>query len=273
MSGLTIGEKYTFVWFNGDWDGNDNPASATVKLTINGITSQTYTRDRHRIFMFDYIPTATSIDVIFQDGGTGTPHFYGFANGVDLRGLKIYGAPALTTDNSAPFVIVEEEDNGYFELKRKRDEPGDTNVRDVSIAYDADTISNAITEKTTGFTTDAGSIAQYGRLEENITADGGISESVTKALDIKKSSTAQVDIDPLVDDFFFATVGDKLQANIDLGNNITVYSGPVYVTEISVRGEGLKDVKAKVSNGTIYTKNLLETMKEYNERIKRLELQ
>lgn len=45
------------------------------------------------------------------------------------------------------------------------------------------------------------------------------------------------------------------------------------MTEISVRGEGLKDVKAKVSNGTIYTKNLLETIKEYNERIKRLELQ
>jgi hypothetical protein len=106
--------------------------------------------------MFDYIAESTSVNVTFEkDGGASSPHFYGFANGVDLRGLKIYGAPVFVEDNNAPFVIVDTQENGYFELKRKRDEPGDTNVRDVSIAYDADTISNAITEKTTGFTTDA----------------------------------------------------------------------------------------------------------------------
>lgn len=162
--------------------------------------------------------------------------------------------------------------SNYYLLKRRYDEPGDRNVRDRNVVYDADTIANAVTEKSTGFTTDAGSIATFGRIEENIVVDGGVASSISSVLDARKGSVKQVEIEPDVEDFFYSSIGDKVQAEIDGGNDIAKYTGPVYVLEKIVSGQDLKNVRSKVSSGTVYTPTLLETIKEYNARIARLEL-
>jgi hypothetical protein len=57
-----------------------------------------------------------------------------------------------------------------------------------------------------------------------------------------------VEIQPIVEDFFFSQVGDKLQAEIDNGTDIGLYTGSVYVLEKKVKGMDLKDVTGKVSS-------------------------
>jgi hypothetical protein len=74
----------------------------------------------------------------------------------------------------------------YYLLKRRHDEPADRNVKDFQVTYDADTIANAVTEKSTTFSTDVGSITTFGRIEENIVVDGGVAGSIASILDARK---------------------------------------------------------------------------------------
>jgi hypothetical protein len=54
--------------------------------------------------------------------------------------------------------------------------------------------------------TDATSIGNYGRLEENITPDGSASVALADTLAKKKDLAQLIEVDPSIDDFFFADV-------------------------------------------------------------------
>lgn len=88
------------------------------------------------------------------------------------------------------------------------------NIKSARVVLDGDQLTNAVFGKTVGFSTDAGSITQYGRVERFVTGDGSEATLIADTLDKNKELLKQIELDPSVQDFFFANIGDIVAVNI-----------------------------------------------------------
>ena len=95
-------------------------------------------------------------------------------------------------------------------------EPNDRNVLDFEVLSSADDIANAVFCKNTGFSTDASSVAKYGRIE-HIVSNSDVSESseVASQLAGRKDGIVTVELEPDIQDFSFADIGDLVAVYLD----------------------------------------------------------
>lgn len=176
---------------------------------------------------------------------------------------KLLMAQSIWVDRTVP--------PNYYLFKRDRTDENDRNIINWSIWYDSKTITTAVTETShTWFVTDAGAIAEFWYIEENIVVDTDRSMTLASELAKKKDSTRQVTVEPKINDFFFADIGDKVAVQINWGNDIAFYEWSSIVVEKSIRNTN--EPTATLSNSNIYTKNVLDRIKSFGERISRLEL-
>lgn len=157
----------------------------------------------------------------------------------------------------------------YFQLKWNVQDPLERNIAEATITTDAWQLINATFEKTAGFQIDQESINTYGRIEESISADGNPTVALQETLTTKASGARVLELSPIIQDFFTVNIWDLLAVHIDAGNEIMTYTGSVQVLQ------KLQDTRGKVrlivSTSTTRIPTLLETIREQEKRIKKLE--
>lgn len=162
----------------------------------------------------------------------------------------------------------------YFEFKRDYLEPNDRNVVDFAVIRNADERANAIQGKTAVFQEDAPSIAEYGRIEDTLTnSDRNEAVEIAEQLQTRKDGLIKVTIEPSVQDFAFADVGDILDVSLDAGNELGRYSDIAKVYEKRIEFGELVKIRVKLSETKPYTEDLLEVIRSTIGRVERLELQ
>lgn len=159
----------------------------------------------------------------------------------------------------------------FYQLKWNSSDPLERNIAKATISTDAWQLTNAPFEKTVWFQTDSSSIESYGRVEETITADGSPTVALQDTLESKASLAKIIDIDPKVKDFFAVNVWDRLSVDINAGNDIMTYYGTVHVLQKTQDRRGV--VKLLVSSSTVKVPTLLETIRNHEKSIKKLQNQ
>jgi len=159
----------------------------------------------------------------------------------------------------------------FYQLKWNSTDPLERNISKATISTDAWQLSNAPFEKSIWFQTDTVSINSYGRVEETITADGSPTVALHDTLTSKSSLIKIIDIDPKVKDFFAVNIWDLLSVDIHAGNDIMSYYGTVNVLQKTQDTRGV--VKLLVSSSTVKVPSLLETIRNHEKSIKKLQNQ
>lgn len=159
----------------------------------------------------------------------------------------------------------------YFQLKWNVQDPLERNIAEATITTDAWQLINAPFEKTAGFQIDQESINTYGRIEESISADGNPTVALQETLTTKASGARVLELSPIIQDFFTVNIWDLLAVQIDAGNEIMTYTGSVQVLQKiqDTRGK----VRLIVSTSTTRIPTLLETIREHDKLIKKLQTQ
>lgn len=169
-------------------------------------------------------------------------------------------------------IVWEDKTSGanYIELKWDIDEPNDRNLKWARVLTDWDQIVNAPYEAVSGFTTDATSISTYGRIERTVVADWSASVAKADALEKWKDLIKQIEVDPSIDDFFFANIWDLVQVMLDAGNDIMQFDGSAKILQIQIDTRGV--VRVTVSSNSVRTPTLAEVIREHSKRLDKLEL-
>lgn len=154
------------------------------------------------------------------------------------------------------------------ELKRDINDPQDRNISNAKIKLDGAQIVNAPFHSTGWFDTDATSIGTFGRIEKTIVPDGSVSVALADTLAKQKDLVKVIEVTPIVDDFFFAEVGDILKLTIDAGNDIMQYSGSVNVLQKTIDSRGV--VRVTVSSTTVISPTFIETVIQHGKEIEKL---
>jgi len=173
-------------------------------------------------------------------------------------------------DIDAPFVILVYSDHPwYVALEWDSNEQGLRNIKSARVVLDGDQLTNAVFGKTVGFSTDAGSITQYGRVERFVTGDGSEATLIADTLEKNKELLKQIELDPSVQDFFFANIGDIVAVNIVWLNELVEFQGTARIMQKSIDTRGM--VKVIVSKNSVKTPSFFERIREYDKRISKLE--
>lgn len=162
----------------------------------------------------------------------------------------------------------------FFQFKREYNEPWDRNVKDFEVVRNADDLSNAIMWKSNNFSSDATSISKYWRVEDVITnSDWNESAEIADQLAERKNWTKKIELEPNVDNFFFAEVGDKVSILLNAWNAVWQSSGEAKIFEKVVDFKDVPEVWVKLSETKAYSQWLIETIRDTAKRVERLELQ
>lgn len=159
----------------------------------------------------------------------------------------------------------------YFQLKRDVQDPLERNIAEASITTDAWQLTNSPFEKSAGFQINQESINTYGRIEESISADGNADVALQETLTTKASWARVIELSPIIKDFFAVSIWDLLAVYIDAGNEIMTYTGSVQVLQKIQDTRGV--VKLIISSSTTRIPTLLETIREHDKLIKKLQTQ
>jgi len=157
----------------------------------------------------------------------------------------------------------------YYQLKRDVQDPLERNIAEASITNDAWQLTNSPFEKSVWFQIDQESIDTYGRVEETISADGNATVALQETLTSKASGARVLELSPIVQDFFAVSIWDLLAVHIDAGNEIMNYTWSVQVLQKIQDTRGV--VRLTVSSSTTRIPTLLETIREHDKLIKKLE--
>lgn len=181
---------------------------------------------------------------------------------------KLLVADSIGIDRSVPW-------DDYVELTWE-DQALGRNIKDTNKILEADDLANGVMGKDNAEVTDATSITTYWLIEDIVTSSGtGANEleTMTQQLADKKDGTPVYEIDPDVDDFFFADLGDQIKVVVDTGNETYKYEGAMIATEKRIRFDGINQITIKLStNGVKLSKDLVSVLQSLNERITRQEL-
>lgn len=153
---------------------------------------------------------------------------------------------------------------GVVELRRVFDDPLDRNIWDANIKYDGTQIINAPFDKSAWFSTDADSIGSFGRLEKTVWS---VQERTT-TLEQHKDLIKILEVEPSIDDFFFADIGDQLKLELDAGNDLMQHNWSVHVLQKIIDTRDV--VRVQVSTTTTKSLSFLETVKDNAREILKL---
>lgn len=156
----------------------------------------------------------------------------------------------------------------FVELRWDINDPQDRNVSDAQIKLDWWQMINAPFHTTGGFSTDATSIWNFGRIEQVVSSDGTPAQALADALEKHKDLIKVIDVTPSVDDFFFADIWDKVKLYIDAGNDIMQFDWSVNVIQKLIDTRWV--VRIQVSSTTVKALTFLETVKENQKEIQKL---
>lgn len=150
------------------------------------------------------------------------------------------------------------------------------NISQASKTLEADDLANGIMGKDNSEVTDSASIAEYWLIEDVVASSGtGANEleTMTNQLAEKKNATPVYEIDPDVDDFFFADIADQVKVVVDTGNELFRCEIPMMITEKRIVFGLVNRITVKLStNGVRLSKDLVSVLQSLNERITKQEL-
>lgn len=144
----------------------------------------------------------------------------------------------------------------------------DRNIEDMTLIIDADKVVNAPFEKSAGFVTDAGSIAEYGRLESNITGSGDIATTLAKIIEEQAVEVIQSDIKVPIEEFTQFEVGDKVAVYVYLWEDQDNFE---WSTKVVKKTYSDNWIEVWLSQNAVRSKNIIEKIEEYENRIAQIE--
>lgn len=164
--------------------------------------------------------------------------------------------------------------SGTVELRYDISNLGDRNISDVNVEDDSNNLANKVTVKgtTTSVEFDSASITAYGELDSSFSVDGDSASEAISILAERKDGARNITIQPLVNDFFLAEVGDTVAINVLTETDLVYFTGTMRVIEKRLEGWDADRVKYVLWNNKLKTKNFLEKQKDVEERLKKLEL-
>jgi len=224
-----------------------DPTGLSISSSITDMVTKTYTAGQ-------------SIMEIIQDLAQGGYHYI-------MRWIVLSMDTIVGIDRSTGA--------SYIEFRYDYREARSRNISDFTMDSNVRNIQNSISAKPSTGTlvnaSDTTSISTYGRREEMISANGTISDEVSKYLVEHKDDTVEISITPTTYDYSLANAGDIVKVMIDRGDARGKYSGTMRIVskEYTTQGD-LPSVVFSLSSSKIRTPNILEKLKRMNDDIKSL---
>lgn len=141
------------------------------------------------------------------------------------------------------------------------------NILNIEWSYDSDNIANAVNSAEDWEIEDSISITKYWRQEEYFS-------SWLKAdlLSQRKDSINELDIEPMINDFFLCNVWDIIKVQTNTWNLLLDFNWNIKVIEKRFTSWSIDKVKFKINKWKVKSLDLFETIWDLRNRIWKLEL-